>query len=159
MQICLLGRKAEHFPQCSILLPPGPAAPDKTIWHPCLCFSCWNWVLSLLLPPPHLTFISLSAVCQGLLKKQHLVIIFNALQHKYSEGHRQHWIDPGALGQWGHSHPEFNLPNWSMEMKTGCKRQTTLCALLCHSLALRARRKPNSPWRRWLFEALHKQQR
>lgn len=78
------------------------------------------------------------------------LFIFNALWHKYSVGHRQRRIDPRAVGRQGHSRPEFNLPNWSMETKTSCKRQTALCAMLCHSLALRARGKPKLPWRCWL---------
>lgn len=70
MQALLLGRKAEDFPNCSVLPPPGPTAPDKTVRHACLCFSFWE-LTALLLPspsPPCLQFFL--DECQSILKKQ-----------------------------------------------------------------------------------------
>lgn len=161
MQICLLGSKAECFPHCSILLPLGPTAPDKIIWHTnASCSSFWEPAASPSPPhsPPrlHFSFCWMSGCIEEAAVNYLFWMLFgiNILRGTDSAG-----SIPEPLG--GAAVRALNLicqiDLW--EMKTGCKRQTTLCALLCHSLALRARRKPNLLWRCWLFQALHKHRR
>lgn len=157
MQICLLGRKAEYFPHCSILLPP---APDKILWHTCLCLSFWE-----LTPFPfssplhnslHSSFCWMSEHIEEAAFSYLFLMLFgiNILRGTDSAESIPERLGGGAI----HALNlicQIDLWRWRQVAKD--KQPSVLCSAI--PWPLRARRKLNLLWRCWLFQALHKQQR